>query len=82
MQEILILINKEYFIIVILASVIALPVAYYFLENWLKGFIYKIDLDGFFFFFAVIGSLAVAMATVSINTLRAANSKIVTAIKH
>ena len=81
-REILLLINKEYFFIVILSSFIALPVAYLFLENWLEGFVYKIDLDGTLFFLVVAASLIVAMATVSINTLRAAKSEIVTAIKH
>jgi len=79
--EILLMINKEYFFIVTIASIVALPVAYYLLDLWLAGFVYKVDLNGYLFLVVVIVSLFVAMVTVSINTLKAAHSKIVTSIK-
>ncbi len=79
--EILFLINKEYFILVGLAGLVAIPIAYLFLEVWLEDFIYKINLDAFLFVMALVISLVVAMATVSINTLKAARSEIIASIK-
>jgi putative ABC transport system permease protein len=58
--------------LVIIALVIASPVAYYFMDKWLSDFAYRIDME--WWMFAVAGALAVAIAflTVGFQSVRAA----------
>jgi len=80
LYEILYIINREYFLIVGLAAVIAWPVAYVILDQWLAGFEYKVQPGYFVFIFTMAFSIIVALATVSINTIKAAKSNIITTI--
>ncbi len=80
LHEILYIINREYFLIVGLAALIASPVAYVIIDQWLAGFEYKVQPGYFVFIFTMASSIIVALATVSINTIKAAKSNIITTI--
>jgi putative ABC transport system permease protein len=66
------LLAKDFLKLVIASFVIAFPVAYFFMNNWLADFAYRIDLQ--WWMFAVAGALAVAIAflTVSFQSVKAA----------
>lgn len=49
---------------VVLANLLAWPVTWYFLNNWLDGFVYRIDLNPLFFLVAGIAALLIAWSTV------------------
>ena len=59
---------------VLLAVVIAAPVAYVAAERWLSAFAYRIDLGPVPFVVAGVTAVAVALLTVSVQTLRAAGA--------
>lgn len=80
-REILLLVNKEYFYIVMLSALVAVPVSYFFLQTWLHEFVYRISLGGSTFILVLILSLIISMGTVSINTLKAAHKEIIYSIK-
>ncbi|GCC51304.1 hypothetical protein SanaruYs_15270 [Chryseotalea sanaruensis] len=57
--------------LVLLAIVIATPVAYFLMREWLDGFVYKINLEVWFFIVAGVATLLIALFTVGIHGLKA-----------
>ena len=66
------LLAKDFLKLVGIAIVLALPVAYYFMQQWLDDFVYRIELQ--WWMFAMAGGVAVAIAffTVSFQSVKAA----------
>ncbi len=66
------LLAKDFLKLVIVAIVIATPVAYFFMQKWLSDFAYRIDIQ--WWMFAVAGAVAAAVAflTVSFQSVKAA----------
>jgi len=58
-----------------------LPVAFLFSKNWLSGFAYKIELNIGYFLLAGMGSLFIALATISIQTINAARKNPIEALR-
>jgi putative ABC transport system permease protein len=70
--EILVMLNKDFVKWVIIAMVIATPVACFILHKWLENFAYKTRLDWWFFVLAGLISLGIALFTVSWKSWMAA----------
>jgi putative ABC transport system permease protein len=70
--HILALLSKEIVMLVLVANVIAWPLAWYFMSQWLDGFAYRIDLSIGVFLLAMVAALLLAVVTVSSQTLKAA----------
>ena len=70
--EITALLSKEFLVLVILASVPAIPVAWYLMDRWLQNFAYHVNLGPGVFLLATLVSVAVAMGVVSLKTVRSA----------
>ena len=66
---------------VIVAFVIASPVAFYVMNEWLKGFEYKISLDVWVFLASGLVAFLIAMLTVSYRSIKAAHSNPLNALK-
>ena len=49
--QIMTLITKDYIKLVLYAGVVAVPVAYFLLQSWLKDYAFHIDIEIWFFFF-------------------------------
>ncbi|MEQ9307759.1 MAG: FtsX-like permease family protein, partial [Marinoscillum sp.] len=75
-QQIIGLISREFVLLVIVASIVAIPVAWYFISQWLGGYAYRIDILDYWYVFVVGGVLAVVIAliTVAFKTYGAAIS--------
>ncbi|MDB5016175.1 MAG: macrolide transporter [Mucilaginibacter sp.] len=69
---IIMLISKDFLILVIIATAIASPVAWYLANKWLQDFAYRITIHWWVFLIAGIACLIVAAVTVSIQALKAA----------
>jgi putative ABC transport system permease protein len=67
---------------VLLANVIAWPVAYYVMGAWLQGFARRVELDWWMFAGAAAVTLAVAIAAVSMHTWVMAGARPVEALRH
>ncbi|SDL62199.1 ABC transporter permease [Kriegella aquimaris] len=80
-SEILALLNKDFLKWVIVAFVIAVPLAYYGFTKWLEGFAYKTTISWWIFALAGIAALVIAMATVSWQSFRAAIANPVDALR-
>ena len=70
--SIFILLNKDFMKLVLIASVIAIPLAVWLMNKWLQNFAYKIDIHWWVYVGAGIISLFIAFATVSFQAVRAA----------
>jgi len=66
------LLSQEFLILVVIALFIATPIAWYALNEWLRGFAYRAPLH--WWVFAISGSLIIliALATVSFQAIKAA----------
>ncbi|MGH8202230.1 MAG: ABC transporter permease [Steroidobacteraceae bacterium] len=67
---------------VMLANLIAWPVAYYYLNRWLAGYAYRISLSPLYFLVAGAAALLIAWATVYANTLRLARASPIHALRY
>lgn len=68
------MLSKDFAKLVLVASIIAFPVAWWTMDNWLKDFAYRINLQWWVFVLAGISALMIALLTVSFQTIRAALS--------
>jgi len=66
------LLSKDFLKLVLFALVIAIPVAWYFMNNWLDNFAFHIDLDWWVFALSGIAAIVIALLTVGIQSIRAA----------
>jgi putative ABC transport system permease protein len=74
--------SREFVLLVLLANVIAWPVAYYAMSRWLEGFADRIGLGVSTFLLAGAGALVIALLTVGTQTLRAAAANPVDALRY
>ncbi|PKG82163.1 ABC transporter permease [Colwellia sp. 75C3] len=61
--------------LVIISNVIALPLAYFLMRDWLDNFIYRIDMPYSAFILSAVFSLVIAYITVMVIAYRAATAK-------
>jgi putative ABC transport system permease protein len=71
-SKIILLISKEFILLIAIASVIAIPAGYYFTNKWLQDFAYRITMGWWMFALAGIIAIVTAMITVSLQALKAA----------
>ncbi|MBN2634633.1 MAG: ABC transporter permease [Prolixibacteraceae bacterium] len=80
--EILSMLNKDFVKWVVIAFVIATPIAYYVMHNWLDNFAYKTNLSWWIFALAGLLALGIALLTVSWQSWRAATRNPVEALRY
>ena len=71
-QNIVILLSKDLLKPVLIATVVAIPVGYYAMSNWLQNFAYRTPLHWWVFAIAAVITFFIALFTVSIKALKAA----------
>jgi putative ABC transport system permease protein len=79
---ILVLLNRDFVIRVLLANLIAWPVAYYTMNGWLQNFAYRIRVNIWMFLGSAVLALLIALFTVSYQTLRAARGNPVDSLRY
>ena len=66
------LLSKDFLKLVIIALLIASPIAYYFMDKWLQEFAYRIDISWWVFAATSLVAVGIAFLTVSFQSVRAA----------
>jgi len=79
--SIIMLISKDFLLMVFIAMFIASPVAWFMANKWLQDFAYRIDIHWWIFVAVGIGALIVATVTVSIQATKAALANPVDSLK-
>ncbi|WP_129714938.1 ABC transporter permease [Pedobacter sp. SYP-B3415] len=80
--SILVLLNKDFIRLVLTANAIACPIAWILLNRWLQGFDYRQSLGLWPFAIAILASLLVALAAVSLQTWKVARANPADALKY
>ena len=70
--NILAIFSREFTKLILMAFVIAAPLAYFAMRGWLQNFAYKIDLGVGIFLWGMLATLIIALATVGYRSVRAA----------
>ena len=81
-SSVLLLMSREFGWLVVMANVVAWPVAYFVLNRWLAFYAYRIDIGVGWFVLAGVGVLAIALATVSGQTWLAARTNPADALRY
>jgi putative ABC transport system permease protein len=71
-NTIVVLLSKDFFVMAVIALVVSSPVAWYFMNDWLTGFAFRIDIGWHVFAVAGILCTGIALLTISSNALKAA----------
>ncbi len=69
---IIVLLSKDFIKLVLIALLIASPVAWYIMHNWLQSFAYRININWWVFFAAGLSAILIALATISFQAIKAA----------
>jgi len=76
------LFSIRYIQLIFLSMVLAFPLSWWLVSNWLQGFAYRIDLDALPFILSGIITLIASLSVVSLRCLKAANTNPVEALKY
>ena len=81
-SSILILLSRDFLKLVVLAFVVAAPLAYFAMRQWLQNFAYRTDMDAVLFILVGVLAILIALATVSYQSLKAALADPVEALRY
>lgn len=76
------LLSKDFLILVFIAIVIATPVSWWAMDQWLQNFAYHIEISWWFFAIAGFMAIAIAIVTVSWQSIQAATSNPVNSLRN
>ncbi|WP_277480735.1 FtsX-like permease family protein [Catalinimonas alkaloidigena] len=80
--HIVFLLFKDVMILVIFASILAAPIAYYLIERWLQDFAYRTDINILLFILAALAALLIAFITMSFHSLKTARLNPVISLRY
>ena len=78
----LVLLSREFLILVLISLVMALPLAYYAMSQWLNNFAYHRAIELWLFLLAGLLALGIALATVSYQCLKVALARPAETLRH
>jgi putative ABC transport system permease protein len=70
--KIIALLATEFMVLIVVALIIAMPIAWFAMNKWLQDYAYKINIGWVVFLFAGGGATLIALATISIQSIKAA----------
>lgn len=71
-KSIILLFSKEFLVLIAIAFVIAAPLAWYYMHDWLQDFVYRISIPWWIVLMAGIIAVVVALLTISFQAIKAA----------
>ena len=80
-QSILVLLSKEFTLLIGIAFLISAPIAWYFMHRWLQQYPYRIDFGAWFFVATMGGSVLIAWITVGYTAIKAARANPVKSLR-
>jgi putative ABC transport system permease protein len=79
--QVFILLSKDFTILVMVAFVLATPLAWYFADSWLSGFANRINIDASYVVIAAVVSFVIALLTISYQSIKAARENPVNSMR-
>lgn len=80
-RSIVYLFSKEFTVLITIAFLVAAPVAWYLMNNWLKNFVFRIDIGVGVFVLSILTSIIIAWVTVGYKSIRAATANPVKSLR-
>lgn len=80
-SSLLLLLSRNFLLLILLAFLLAAPIAYYLMNQWLQNFAYHIDIGFSIFIWTLVAMIAITLLTVGYKTLKAATNKPVEALQ-
>ncbi len=71
-KNIIYLFSKEFTILILIGSVIAVPIAWYMMNHWLQNFVFRIKMNAGIFIMAILLSIIIAWIAVGYKSIKAA----------
>ncbi len=71
-KEIVVLLSKEFIVLIVLAILIASPVSWYVLNKWLLEFAYRVDITVWVYVISGLAALSLGLLTISFRTVASA----------
>ncbi|NAS11619.1 ABC transporter permease [Poritiphilus flavus] len=68
------MLSKDFVTLVLISCLIAVPMAFYFMNRWLEGYEYRMEISWWIFGLAVAGAMTITILTVSFQALKAASA--------
>ncbi len=81
LMHIVSMLTKGYFVLILLASLLAVPLSYWGIKRWLENFAYRTEMNWWLFGIAIFLVLVIATFTISFQTIKAALANPVNALK-
>ncbi len=66
------LLSKDFVVLIIISCLVAAPIAYYFMNNWLQKYTYRTEISWWIFVASGFGALLITLLTVSYQSIKAA----------
>ena len=71
-SQVWLLLSKDFIVLVLISCVIASPVAFYYMRDWLDQYAYRIVISPFVFVIAGIAAIGITIITISFQAIKAA----------
>ena len=81
-SNVVLFLSKEFIALVIIANIIAIPVAYFIMNKWLQGFAYRTDIGLFTFILSAFIAISIALVTVGFQTIKASRANPVESLRY
>jgi len=75
------LLSVEFLKLIGIAFLLAIPISWYFIQNWLQGFAHRTEISPMIFVFTALATIGIVLVTISWQTLKAAFMNPVRSIK-
>jgi putative ABC transport system permease protein len=75
------MLSRDFVVLVIISCAIAIPIAYYYLGEWLTNYDYRTEMSWWIFVSASLGALVITLLTVSYQAVKAAMMKPVESLR-
>ena len=81
-REIMVLLSKDYIRLIVLANAIAIPVGYFFIDQWLRGYAYRIDFSWWLLLIPLTATVTLALLSIGFQVAKASRTDPVNALKY
>ena len=81
-SEIIILLSKDFLMLVMVSGFIAVPLSFYLMKKWLEQFAFKINMNPMVFFLSIFIVLVIIFLTISFQAIKAATANPVKSLRY
>ena len=79
--QVVVMISREFVLLVLISCVVASPLAFYFMRGWLLGYYYRISITADVFIYSAMAALMITLLTISLQAIRVARQNPVDSLR-